>query len=118
MKVGHAPGLELYSMDIASAYPHAVAQLPSLSGGGWGRMEEGVRYRTLAELKAVIEAIVDGLDVYLDYQFPLYEQFDGDAWKPIYIPWYPLFFHSRTGPIFYPRRGEGWVHARRRAGRH
>ena len=45
---------------------------------------------------------------YLDYEFPLYEHFDGDAWKKVYIPWYPLFFRSRTGAIFYPRRGEGW----------
>ena len=45
---------------------------------------------------------------YLDYQFPLYEHFDGDVWKRVYVPWYPLFFRSRTGAIFYPRRGEGW----------
>jgi hypothetical protein len=108
MKVGHAPGLGLHSMDIASAYPHAIAQLPSLSGGRWGRMEKGVRYQNLAELKAVIEASSIVSMFYLDYQFPLYEHFDGDAWKRIYIPWYPLFFRSRTGAIFYPRRGEGW----------
>jgi hypothetical protein len=108
MKVGHAPGLELHSMDVASAYPHAMTQLPSLAGGRWDRVENGIRCNTLADLKAIIEASSVVSMFYLDYQFPLYEHFDGDVWKRIYTPWYPLFFRSRTGAIFYPRRGEGW----------
>jgi hypothetical protein len=108
MKVGHAPGLELHSMDVASAYPHAMTQLPSLAGGRWDRIENGIRYKSLAGLKAVIEASSMVSMFYLDYQFPLYEHFDGDAWKRIHAPWYPLFFRSRTGAIFYPRRGAGW----------
>jgi hypothetical protein len=108
MKVGHAPGLALHSMDVASAYPHAMTQLPSLAGGRWDRIENGVRYKTLAELKAIIEASSMVSMFYLDYEFPLYEHFEGDVRKRIYIPWYPLFFRSRMGAIFYPRRGEGW----------
>lgn len=54
---------------------------------------------------------------YIDYLFPLYDKFDPnngfigfdpDPWKRHYIPWYPLFFRSRRGAIFFPRRGEGW----------
>ena len=33
MKVGHAPDLQLHSYDIASAYPHAISQLPSMKDG-------------------------------------------------------------------------------------
>jgi hypothetical protein len=108
MKVGHAPGLQLHSMDVASAYPHAMTQLPSLAGGRWDKIENGVRYKTLAELKAIIEASSMVSMFYLDFKFPLYEHFDGDVWKRVYVPWYPLFFRSRRGAIFYPRRGEGW----------
>jgi hypothetical protein len=108
MQVGHAPGLKLHSMDIASAYPHAATQLPSMAGGRWVKIDDGIRYKSLAELKAIIEASSMVSMFYLDYQFPLYEHFEGDAWKRIYVPWYPLFFRSRTGAIYYPRRGEGW----------
>ena len=107
MKVGHAPDLELHSMDIASAYPHALTQLPSLAGGKWNK-DGGLRYSNLAELKASIEAASMVSMFYLDYEFPLYEHFEGDDWKKVYVPWYPLFFRSRMGAIFYPRRGEGW----------
>ena len=108
MKVGHAPDLELHSMDVASAYPHALTQQPSLAGGQWNEIDGGVRYESLAELKTIIEAAPPVSMFYLDYEFPLYEHFEGDYWKRIYVPWYPLFFRSRTGAIFYPRRGEGW----------
>jgi hypothetical protein len=107
-KVGHAPDLDLHSIDEASAYPHSLTQLPSLAGGKWDKIDDRVRYKTLAELKAIIEASSIVSMFYLDYQFPLYEHFDGDVWKRIYVPWYPLFFRSRRGAIFYPRRGEGW----------
>jgi hypothetical protein len=100
------PGLQLHSMDVASAYPHAMTRLPSLAGGRWDRIENGVRYKTLAELKAIIEASSVVSMFYLDYQFSLYEHFDGDVWKRIDIPWYPLFFRSRRGAIYYPRRGK------------
>jgi hypothetical protein len=108
MQVGHAPGLELHSFDIASAFPHAIAQLPSLAGGQWNLIDGGIPYKSLAELKALIEASSMVSMFYLEYEFPLYEHFYGDAWKKVYIPWYPLFFRSRMGAIFYPRRGEGW----------
>ena len=108
MQVGHAPGLELHSIDIASAFPNAVAQMPSLAGGRWDNIDDGIQYTSLAELRSIIEASPMVSMFYLDYQFPLYEHFDGDAWKKVHIPWYPLFFRSRTGAIFYPRRGEGW----------
>jgi hypothetical protein len=89
MQVGHAPGLELHSMDVASAYPHAMTQWPSLAGGRWDRIENGIRYKNLAKLKAAIEASSMVSMFYLDFQFPLYEHFDGDVWKRIYVPWYP-----------------------------
>jgi hypothetical protein len=108
MKVGHAPGLDLHSQDVASAYPHGATQLPSLAGGHWDKFQSGFRYKSLAELKAIIEASSMVSMFYVEYQFPLYEHFEGDVWKRIYVPWYPLFFRSRRGAIFYPRRGEGW----------
>jgi hypothetical protein len=107
IKVGHASDLLLHSMDIASAYPHAIAQLPSMHGGEWTKFV-GNRFSSLAQLRASIEAASAVSIFYLDYHFPLYEHFNADDWKKVYIPWYPLFFRSRTGAIFYPRRGEGW----------
>jgi hypothetical protein len=108
MKVGYAPDLQLHSIDIASAYPHGETQLPSLKGGQWNEIDGGIRYNSLSELKTIIEASSIVSMFYLDYQFPLYEHFEGDAWKKVYVPWYPLFFRSSKGAIFYPRRGEGW----------
>ena len=108
VKVGHAPDLNLHSKDIASAFPHAIAQLPSLAGGRWSNIDDGIQYKSLSELRAIIEASSMVSMFYLDYQFPLYEPFDGNVRKRIYIPCYPLFFRSRRGAIFYPRRGEGW----------
>jgi hypothetical protein len=108
MQVGHAPVLGLHSGDVCSAYPHGATELPSMAGGYWNKIDDGVRYKSLVELKAIIEASSMVSMFYLDYEFPLYDHFDGDAWKRIYVPWYPLFFRSRRGAIFYPRRGEGW----------
>jgi hypothetical protein len=107
MKVGHAPDVILHSMDIASAYPHAISQLPSMDGGGWEKFVEN-KFGTMTQLRASIGAVSPVSMFYLDYQFPLYEHFEKDAWKKVYIPWYPLFFRSRRGAIFYPRRGKGW----------
>jgi hypothetical protein len=109
VKVGRAPDLVLHSMDIASAHPHASTQLPSMAADGrWNKIDDGIRYNSLTELKVVIEASSIVSMFYLDYAFPLYEHFEADEWKRIYVPWYPLFFRSRMGAIFYPRRGEGW----------
>jgi hypothetical protein len=103
-KVGHASGLQLHSMNIASAYPHAMTRLPSLTGGCWDKIENGVRYKTLAEFRAIIEASSMVSMFYLDYQFPLYEHFDGDVRKRIYVPWYPLF-SARAGARSFIRDG-------------
>ena len=107
MQVGHAPGVVLHSYDIASAYPHGGVQLPSMAGGEWLKFIEN-KFNSLAQLKASIEAASPISMFYLDYEFPLYEHFDGDDWKKVYVPWYPLFYRSSSGAIFYPRRGEGW----------
>jgi hypothetical protein len=107
MKVGHAPDLQLYSFDIASAYPHSISQLPSMKDGKWTKFVDN-KFSSLAQLRASIEAASPVSMFHLDYQFPLYEHFDKDDWKEVYIPWYPLFFRSSSGAIFYPRRGDGW----------
>ena len=107
VKVGHGPDAILHSMDIASAYPHAISQLPSMAGGEWAKFIDN-KFNSLAQLRASIEAASSVSMFHLDYQFPLYEQFDKDDWRKLYIPWYPLFFRSSSEAIFYPRRGEGW----------
>ena len=91
MQVGHAPGVVLHSYDIASAYPHGGVQLPSMAGGEWLKFIEN-KFNSLAQLKASIEAASPISMFYLDYEFPLYEHFEGDDWKKIYVPWYPLFY--------------------------
>ena len=82
-------------------------QLPSMAGGEWLKFIEN-KFNSLAQLKASIEAASPISMFYLDYEFPLYEHFEGDDWKKVYVPWYPLFYRSSSGAIFYPRRGEGW----------
>jgi hypothetical protein len=109
IKMGHAPNAKLHSYDIASAYPHALSLLPSLRGDmRWAHIPGGITYQTLAELKLKIEAASPVSIFYLGYNFPRYEKFLSNVWERIYVPWYPLFFRSSTGAIFFPNRGEGW----------
>ena len=117
MKVGHAPGLQLHSMDVASAYPHAMTQLPSLAGGRWDKIEDGDRYKTLAELKAIIEASSMVSMFYLDYKFPLYELFEGDVWKRVIRPVVPALFPLAHGRHLLSEAGRRLVYARRCARR-
>jgi hypothetical protein len=109
LKMGHAPDVGLHSYDIASAFPHGLSQLPSLRGDGcWRSVESNYQYNSLKELAAIIEAASPVSMFYLDYEFPLYEKFSADKRDRVYVPWYPLFFRSSTGSIFFPQRGEGW----------
>ena len=111
LKMGHAPELELHSYDIASAYPHALSLLPSLRGEGRWKQEIEVWGRgacNLAQLKTIIESATPVSMFYLKYEFSLYEKYAIEAYSRVYIPWYPLFFRSARGGIYFPRRGEGW----------
>jgi hypothetical protein len=51
MKVGHAPDLELHSMDIASAYPHAIACPSSDDLRQFGCFRKGGSGSSVVEIK-------------------------------------------------------------------
>ena len=101
MKVGHAPGLQLH-LDVASAYPHAMTQLPSLAGGRWDKIENGVRYKTLAEFKAAIEAssMVSQCSISI-FNFPCMSTSTATFGSEFISRRTPLY-RSRTGANFYP----------------
>jgi len=44
----------------------------------------------------------------LSYAFPLYEKYAIDVKERVHVLWYPLFFRSTPGAIYFPRRGAGW----------
>jgi hypothetical protein len=63
---------------------------------------------SLAQLKTIIEDASPVSMFYLKYEFQLYERYSVEIYNKVYIPWYPLFFRSASGAIYFPRRGEGW----------
>lgn len=88
----------IWGCDINSAYPAALAQLPSLSGGVW---------RHSAETKPFTE--IDREDI---RPFGLYQvELSHPQWRQ---PWYPntppgpLFFRTPTGEMRYPWHLTGW----------
>lgn len=71
-----------YVDDLTSAYPWALTALPSLAGGEW---------KNYKAPGAALELVK------ISWSFP-----PG-------LPWYPLFYRTKTGSILYPPRGESWV---------
>ncbi len=84
MQIGRAKQ-KVWNYDIASAYPAAAANLPSLAGGFW-------------------KEVGCGSD---EGAFALYHV----RWAFLKdMPWYPLpYRRAQTGVIVFPIEGEGWV---------
>ena len=109
LKQGFLQGGSLYVYDIASAYPAAMVDFPSLVDGIW-RTKLGAEIATgsLSELRAAIEAASVVSMFKIRFQFPMYERFDADARKAVFIPFYPLPYRDKRGGILFPASGYGW----------
>lgn len=78
----------VYSLDINSAYPHAIRQLPNLAAGTWHRVERPTK--------------VERFGVYHIRLLPQ----PGDTFLPI-APG-PLFHRDKVGNISFPWVLDGW----------
>ena len=109
LKQGFLEGGSLHVYDIASAYPAAMVEFPSLAGGEW-ISKSGAEFRkgSLSELRAAVEAASILSMFKIRFQFPTYERYDPDARKAVFIPFYPLPYRDKRGGILFPASGYGW----------
>ena len=91
LKQGYLEGGALHVYDIASAYPAAMVEFPSLAGGEWNnRQGRDIPANSLAALRRAIEATSPVSMFKIKFQFPTYEKFHSDARKAVFIPFHPL----------------------------
>jgi hypothetical protein len=109
LKQGFIENCGLHIYDIASAYPTAMVEFPSLAGGEWIR-KPGTEFAkgSLSELRAAVEAASCLSMFKIRFQFPAYERYDPDARKAVFIPFYPLPYRDKRGGILFPASGYGW----------
>jgi hypothetical protein len=109
LKQGYIVNRALHVYDIASAYPTAMVEFPSLAGGEWVR-KPGTEFRkdSLSELRAAVE-VASCLSMFkIRFQLPTYERYHADARKAAFIPFYPLPYRDKRGGILFPASGYGW----------
>ena len=109
LKQGYVENRALHVYDIASAYPAAMVEFPSLAGGEWvGKSGTEFAKGSLRDLRATVEAASCLSMFKIQFQFPTYERYDPDARKAVFIPFYPLPYRDKRGGILYPASGYGW----------
>jgi hypothetical protein len=109
LKQGYVENRALHVYDIASAYPTAMVEFPSLAGGEWAS-KPGTEFRkdSLRELRAAVE-VASCLSMFkIRFRFPTYERYHADARKAVFIPFYPLPYRDKRGGILFPASGYGW----------
>ena len=109
LKQGYLEAGELHVYDIASAYPAAMVEFPSLAGGQWIN-SKGTDFRanSLAELHKTIEAASPISMFKIRYQFPAHERLNSNPRRTVFIPFYPLPYRGKRGGILFPACGFGW----------
>ena len=114
LKQGYVENRALHVYDIASAYPAAMVEFPSLAGGEWVS-KPGTEFRkgSLSELRAAVEAASCLSMFKIRFQFPTYERYHADARKAVFIPFYPLPYRDKRGGILFPGKRLRLVHAGR-----
>jgi DNA polymerase elongation subunit (family B) len=109
LRPGYVENVQLHVHDVASAYPAAMAQFPSLTGGNWiNKPGSETPIGSLAQLRSAIEATSAVSMFKIRFQFPIYERFHSDARKAVFIPFYPLPYRQKGGGILFPASGYGW----------
>jgi hypothetical protein len=109
LKQGYIENRALHVLDVASAYPAAMVDFPTLAGGEW-TSKPGTEFRkgSLSELRAAVE-VASCLSMFkIRFQFPIYERYHADARKAVFIPFYPLPYRNERGGILFPANGYGW----------
>lgn len=89
----------VYSYDLNSAYPYAIAQLPDMASGQWVHLQE------TDEIQKALQSFRLGY-VHLDWHppYPWAEQAVYNA-MPM-----PLFHRSPLGNVSFPVRARNWYH--------
>ena len=109
IRQGFAEGRRLHVYDIASAYPAALVEFPSLASGEWiSTKGKEIPCSSLHELRVAIEAASHVSMFKIRFQFPAYEKCDRDPRKAVFIPFYPLPYREKRGGILFPASGYGW----------
>lgn len=96
-RVGRSPG-PIWSIDINSAYPHALSQLPSLANGTWIYRPLGKSFSEIPRKEIHSFAIY-----HVELSHPQWRQ----PWYPNTPPG-PLFFRTPKGEMRYPWHVKGW----------
>ena len=109
LKQGYIENRALHVLDVASAYPAAMVEFPSLASGEW-TSKPGTEFRkdSLSELRAAVETASCLSMFKIRFQFPTYERHHADARKAVFIPFYPLPYRDKRGGILFPANGYGW----------
>jgi hypothetical protein len=109
LRQGYVEDRVLHVLDVASAYPAAMVEFPSLAGGEWGR-KPGTEFQigSLGELRAAVEVASCVSMFKIRFQFPTYERHHADARKALFISFYPLPYRDKRGGILFPASGYGW----------
>jgi DNA polymerase type B, organellar and viral len=109
LKQGYLEKGGLHVYDIASAYPAAMVEFPSLADGKWvNRVREELPQTGLKELRATIEAASIVSMFKVRYEFPFIEKISRNAANSTFIPFFPLPYRTKTGGIIFPANGYGW----------
>ena len=109
LKQGFTEGGSLHVYDIASAYPAALVEFPSLASGAWiDTKGKEIACGSLLELRVAIEARSPVSMFKIRFQFPAYEKYNPDPRKAVFIPFYPLPYREKRGGILFPASGYGW----------
>jgi hypothetical protein len=107
LKQGYVENTPLHVYDIASAYPAAMVEFPSMKNGEWTRRGYIV-FNYLSELRAIVESASQLSMFKIKYFFPVYEKHHSDISRAVLIPFYPLPYRKKGGGIIFPAHGYGW----------
>jgi hypothetical protein len=108
MKQGYLVKGELHIYDVASAYPAAMVELPSMRNGKWKHEKVLSPSKTLAEIRARSEN-ANILSTYkVKFTFPTYAKERKSRAEIEYFPFFPLPYRTKGGLILFPSSGYGW----------
>ena len=109
LQQGFIERASLHVYDIASAYPTAMIDFPSLVSGEWiNKTGASIAKGSICELRAAVECASCLSMFKIRFQLPTYERYDPDARRAVFIPFYPLPYRDKRGGILFPASGYGW----------
>jgi hypothetical protein len=123
LRQGYLKSGALYVYDVASCYPAAIVELPSLCAdqGEWKKLRaEDMRFDNLGELLATVEKLSMVSSFKVRWKFPIAEKLPKPPkhltdpkqrarWigeRTTYIPFFPLAYRTGSGAILFPSSGQ------------